>query len=78
MTQKQIRRRREVIDAKFAELWLQAQRLHDERRDLRKHCAHSDRVDCTESDVFAVIQSLPNRSKKIEECNDCGEHFFYK
>lgn len=70
MTQKEIRRRREVIDAKFVELKLQAKLLCDERRDLQKQCAHSNR---SETHEFVWW-----KEGKVERCDDCDERFFYK
>lgn len=68
MIRKQIRRRRELIDAELRKLELQAKRLQDKRRDLQRQCAHSSR---SESREFVDYKG------RIQQCNDCGVQFFY-
>ncbi len=68
MTQKQIRRRCEVIKAKMGELYWQISRLKDELTNLQKQCAHSSRSQLKE----------PSRWGKAEQCDDCEDCFFYK
>lgn len=70
MTQKQIRRRREAIEANISELGMQVGRLREELWKLQYKCLHCNK---RKDPSFN-----PKRGGFREKCVDCGEPFSYK